>query len=166
MWQGSEATGDCTSSKGCHRGYQGYSTTRTSQKSEGKMVKYQDWFKKRNGETHQHIASLFSRISTTFAVRSVILDQSASATSAQTPRCWPHPPGNKLAKLTLAFKLPPLSVSSTQCNYIFMFLWRWCWHANPHYRSGLCKLWSVPDCNLIRTLRGGRSFSSQHQSFT
>uniref|UniRef100_A0A096LVP2 Pre-mRNA splicing tri-snRNP complex factor PRPF4 n=1 Tax=Poecilia formosa TaxID=48698 RepID=A0A096LVP2_POEFO len=24
--------------------------------------------------------------------------------------------------------------------------------------SGLCKLWSVPDCALIRTLRGGRSF--------
>uniref|UniRef100_G3PS33 Pre-mRNA processing factor 4 (PRP4)-like domain-containing protein n=1 Tax=Gasterosteus aculeatus aculeatus TaxID=481459 RepID=G3PS33_GASAC len=25
--------------------------------------------------------------------------------------------------------------------------------------SGLCKLWSVPDCSLIRTLRGGRSFT-------
>ena len=22
------------------------------------------------------------------------------------------------------------------------------------FRSGLCKLWSIPDCSLIRTLRG------------
>lgn len=49
VWQGSESTGDCTSSKGCRRGNQGYPTTRTSQKSEGKMVNYYDWFKKGMG---------------------------------------------------------------------------------------------------------------------
>ena len=25
------------------------------------------------------------------------------------------------------------------------------------FRSGLCKLWSVPDCSLIKTLRGHNS---------
>lgn len=36
---------------------------------------------------------LFSRISTTSAVRSVTTDQSASAISALTPKCWPRHPG-------------------------------------------------------------------------
>uniref|UniRef100_G3PS34 Pre-mRNA processing factor 4 (PRP4)-like domain-containing protein n=1 Tax=Gasterosteus aculeatus aculeatus TaxID=481459 RepID=G3PS34_GASAC len=50
--------------------------------------------------------------------RSVTIDQSASATSAPTQRCW----------------------------------------------SGLCKLWSVPDCSLIRTLRGTAPCSSHAHS--
>ena len=37
----------------------------------------------------------------------------------------------------------------TMCAVIYSFV--------VSHRSGLCKLWSVPDCSLIRTLRGHNS---------
>lgn len=120
------------------------------------------------GGYQQHVFPFPFRISTTFAVKLVILDRSASATSAQTPKCWPQPPGTKPAPLALAkverWRFSCQSVEH-KLSYMLVFWWRWCEHAIAAlYRSGLCKLWSVPDCSLIRTLRGG-SFSSQPQCF-
>lgn len=32
-----------------------------------------------------------------------------------------------------------------------------CGCLNLFYRSGLCKIWSIPDCKLLKTLRGHNS---------
>jgi WD40 repeat protein len=62
------------------------------------------------------------------AVNSVILDHSRIVNSVRMIRWWPSLRGNRIGLYS-------------HCTALFD-------------RSGLCKLWTVPDCAPVRTLRG------------
>ena len=76
-------------------------------------------------------ALMFCRASVTRPVRWEMRDLFPSASSPLTPSSWPPALGQWELQSS-----PP----------VYILIWSPC-------RSGLCKLWSLPSCNLIRVLR-------------
>ena len=55
------------------------------------------------------------------------------------------------------FRKKPWAIRCLKCTLIYIYIYVYYIYVYVYEffcRSGLCKLWSVPDCELIRTLKG------------